>query len=146
MEELKIYPGRTTKKQKNELESSRKMETGFPSPAADHLEKALDLEELIVRQPAATFYVRAEGNAMQASGIHNGDILVVDRSIRPTDGNIIIAAVDEEAIIRKLIKKGSKKILLSDDTKLEPIIIHPDTNWMIWGVVTWLIHRFTNCK
>ena len=65
------------------LSLSRKIETGFPSPASDHLEKALSLEELIVRRPTSTFYVRVEGHAMNASGIYEGDILVVDRSLSP---------------------------------------------------------------
>ncbi|MEX0856642.1 MAG: translesion error-prone DNA polymerase V autoproteolytic subunit [Balneolaceae bacterium] len=123
------------------MEFSRKMETGFPSPAADHLENALDLEELIVQRPSATFYVRAEGNAMKSSGICDGDILVVDRSVHATNGNIVIAAVDEEPLIRRLAKKGSRFYLLSDDPKFEPIVIHHEMNWMIWGVVSWVIHR-----
>ncbi|MEX0723249.1 MAG: translesion error-prone DNA polymerase V autoproteolytic subunit [Gracilimonas sp.] len=142
MEELKIYQGGSGKKPKYEMKLSQKAETGFVSPAADHLQKPLDLEELIVHRPAATFYVRAEGNAMQASGIHNGDILVVDRSIHASDGNIVIAAIDEEPVIRRLVKRGSRLFLISDAPKYEPIIIHPDTNWMIWGVVTHVIHRY----
>ncbi|MTI88083.1 MAG: translesion error-prone DNA polymerase V autoproteolytic subunit [Balneolaceae bacterium] len=141
MEDFKIYQGSAIKPAKNDLTLTRKMETGFPSPAADHLEKALDLEELIVHHPAATFYVRAEGNAMQTSGIHDGDILVVDRSINARSNHIVIAAIAEEPVIRRLVKRGSRIMLVSDLTKYEPICIYPDTSWMIWGVVTHVIHR-----
>lgn len=142
MERLKIYQGGSEKKPKYEMKLSQKAETGFVSPAADHLQKPLDLEELIVHHPAATFYVRAEGNAMQASGIHDGDILVVDRSLNPKDENIVIAAIEEEPVIRRLVKRGSRLFLLSDAPKFEPITIHPDTNWLIWGVVTHVIHKY----
>lgn len=142
MEGLKIYQGGAEKKPKYEIKLSQKAETGFVSPAADHLQKPLDLEDLIVRRPAATFYVRAEGNAMKASGIHDGDILVVDRSIQPSDGSIVIAAIEEEPVIRRLVKRGSRLFLISDDPKLEPITIHPETNWLIWGVITHVIHKY----
>ncbi len=142
MEGLNIYQGGSAKKKKSELKLSQKAETGFVSPAADHLQKPLDLEELIVHRPTATFYVRAEGNAMKPSGIHDGDILVVDRSIQPRDGAIVIAAIEEEPVIRRLVKRGSRLFLISDDAKFEPITIHPETNWLIWGVVTHVIHRY----
>lgn len=127
---------------KSDLELSKKTETGFPSPAADHLEKALNLEELVVLRPSATFYVRAQGNAMQQSGIHDGDVLVVDRSIIPKHGQIVIASIEGEPIIRRLVKMGSRFFLLSDSQKYEPIAVSEETNWMIWGVVTFVIHRF----
>lgn len=142
MEGLKIYQGGSEKKPKQEMKLSQKAETGFVSPAADHLQKPLDLEELIVHHPTATFYVRAEGNAMKSSGIHDGDILVVDRSLNPHDGAIVVAAIDEEPVIRRLIKRGSRLLLVSDDLQLEPFIIHSDTNWMVWGVVTHVIHKY----
>lgn len=124
------------------LKLSRKIETGFPSPAGDHLEKALSLEELIVQRPTSTFYVRADGNAMKATGIYHGDILVVDRSLTPQNGVIIIASYEEEIIIRRLVIKGTNTFLTTGDIKQPPIFISQDTNWMIWGIVTHLIHRF----
>jgi DNA polymerase V len=142
MERLKIYQGGAEKKPKHELKLSQKAETGFVSPAADHLQKPLDLEELIVHRPAATFYVRAEGHSMRESGIHDGDIMVVDRSLHPSDGDIVIASVEDEPIIRRLVKRGSRLFLLSDQIKFEPILIHPDTNWMVWGVITHVIHKY----
>ena len=124
------------------LELSRKIETGFPSPAGDHLEKALSLEELIVRRPTATFYVRVEGNAMKGSGIHNGDILVVDRSLNPVSGSILIFSMDDEVMIRRFVVQGNRRFLVTDDATRLPIPIDPHTQWTVWGVATHLIHRF----
>lgn len=124
------------------LQLSRKIETGFPSPAGDHLEKALSLEQIIVQRPTSTFYVRVEGDAMKAAGIHNGDILVVDRSLTPTSGSILIFTMDEEVLIRRFIQQGERRFLVTDDPSRLPIPIEPHTEWMVWGIATHLIHRF----
>lgn len=125
-----------------QLDLTRKMETGFPSPASDHSEKALNLEDLVVFRPSATFYVRAQGNAMAHSGIHDKDILIVDRSITAKHGCIIITAIDEEPSIRRFVLQGSRIFLVSDDSSLNPIAISKETDWTIWGVITHVIHRF----
>jgi DNA polymerase V len=125
-----------------QLELARKMETGFPSPASDHLEKALNLEDLVVFRPSATFYVRAQGNAMAKSGIHDRDILIVDRSITAKHGHIIITSIEEEPSIRRFVRQGSRVFLVSDDTKLKPVVVSRETDWTIWGVITHVIHKF----
>lgn len=142
MRSIEAQKDTDTRSRTGRLELARKMETGFPSPASDHLEKALSLEELVVFRPSATFYVRAQGNAMQRSGIHDKDILIVDRSITPRHGNIIVTSIDEEPSIRRFAKQGSRIFLVSDDTSLQPIAINKETAWTIWGVVTHVIHRF----
>jgi DNA polymerase V len=142
MRSIEAQKDTDTRSRTGRLELARKMETGFPSPASDHLEKALSLEELVVFRPSATFYVRAQGNAMQRSGIHDKDILIVDRSITPRHGNIIVTSIDEEPSIRRFAKQGSRIFLVSDDTSLQPIPITKETAWTIWGVVTHVIHRF----
>lgn len=142
MRSIEAQKDTDTRSRTGRLELARKMETGFPSPASDHLEKALNLEELVVFRPSATFYVRAQGNAMQRSGIHDKDILIVDRSITPRHGNIIVTSIDEEPSIRRFAKQGSRIFLVSDDTSLQPIPITKETAWTIWGVVTHVIHRF----
>ena len=75
---------------------------GFPSPAEQYQEQALDLNELLVRRPAATFFVKVEGDSMIGEGIHDGDLLVVDRSLRPASGDVIIACVDGEFTVKTL--------------------------------------------
>ena len=144
MTHLKSYPTLASDDDSGMLKLSRKIETGFPSPAGDHLEKALSLEELIVRRPTSTFYVRAEGDAMKASGIFDGDILVVDRSLNPHNGAILIVSLDEEVIIRRFVKKGKRIFLVTGDVRYAPIPINEGTEWMVWGVATHLIHRFSN--
>jgi len=136
------YPIQRDRNDNELLQLSRKIETGFPSPAGDHLEKALNLEELIVLRPTATFYVRVEGNAMRASGIYDGDILVVDRSLNATDGSILVVTLEEEILIRRFIRQASRSFLVTDDTNTVPIPVDDNTDWMIWGVVTHLVHRF----
>ncbi len=142
MRSIEAQKDTDTRSRTGRLELARKIETGFPSPASDHLEKALNLEELVVFRPSATFYVRAQGNAMQRSGIHDKDILIVDRSITPRHGNIIVTSIDEEPSIRRFAKQGSRIFLVSDDSSLQPIPITKETAWTIWGVVTHVIHRF----
>ncbi|HAH52538.1 MAG TPA: peptidase S24 [Balneola sp.] len=142
MRSIEAQKDNDTRSRTGRLELARKMETGFPSPASDHLEKALSLEELVVFRPSATFYVRAQGNAMKRSGIHDKDILIVDRSITPRHGNIIVTSIDEEPSIRRFAKQGSRIFLVSDDSSLKPIAVTKETAWTIWGVVTHVIHRF----
>ena len=125
---------------------SRKIETGFPSPASDHLENSLSLEDLIIQRPTSTFYVRAEGNAMNATGIYDGDILVVDRSLTAQNGSIVIVSLNEEVVIRRFVKSGSRIFLVSGNKHHSPIPINSTTDWMIWGVATYLIHKFRNLK
>jgi len=116
-------------------------ETGFPSPAADHRERTLSLDELLIRHPSATFYVRAEGDSMQKSGIFDGDLLVVDRALNARDNDIIIAAIDDDIMIRRLIRRGQEVWLASDQTDDVPLRIQRQTDWVIWGVVTHVIHN-----
>ena len=142
MRSIEAQKDTDTQSRTGRLELARKMETGFPSPASDHLEKALNLEELVVFRPSATFYVRAQGNAMKRSGIHDKDILIVDRSITPRHGNIIVTSIDEEPSIRRFAKQGSRIFLVSDDPSLQPIAVNKETAWTIWGVVPHVIHRF----
>lgn len=140
---MKAIKAKDAYKSSNYLNLAENEQTGFPSPANDHLEHTLSLDELIVKRPASTFYVRAEGNAMEISGIREGDLLVVDRSVRPERDQIVIVAIEEECIIRKMVRKGSHIYLVSDQTNIQPIRIKPDMNWIIWGVVTHVIRKIS---
>ncbi len=86
--------------------------TGFPSPADDFIENRLDINAHLVKRPAATFFVRVQGNSMQDAGIHDGDILVVDRSLEPASGKVVVAAVDGELTVKRLeIRRGTMRLL-----------------------------------
>ncbi|MFN1835492.1 LexA family protein [Balneola sp. MJW-20] len=130
-------------KSTNYLNLAENEQTGFPSPANDHLEHTLSLDELIVKRPASTFYVRAEGNEMNTSGIRDQDLLVVDRSVKPSSGQVVIVAIEEECLVRKLIIRGGHIYLISDQNDRQPIRVKPEMNWIIWGTVTHVIRNMT---
>ncbi len=122
---------------------STKVAAGFPSPADDHLEASLDLNEYVVRNPASTFYVRVEGNSMLGAGIHPDDLLVVDLSLPPRDGNVVIAIVDGEFTVKRLHIAKNKAVSLHPENENYPIIhIKEGMDFKIWGVVTNVIHSF----
>ena len=114
---------------------------GFPSPAEDYVEGSLDLNEHLIQHKEATFFVRVQGESMIGAGIHNGDLLVVDRALEAVDGNIVIAVVDGELTLKRLSKRNGQVRLLSDNPRFRPIEFNEDQALEIWGVVTNVIHR-----
>ena len=124
---------------------------GFPSPADDFIERSLDLNEQLVTNPIATFFVRASGHSMDGAGIHDGDLLIVDRSITPVHGNIVIAVIDGGLTVKRLSKRGTVASLLPEPSNADQgvyatIEVNPDTGTTIWGVVTWSVHRLQCTK
>jgi DNA polymerase V len=117
-----------------------KVAAGFPSPADDYVEKSLDLNELLVQKPAATFFVRAQGESMLGAGIHPNDILVVDRSIEPIAGKIVICALNSELTVKRLTRDNQQWRLKAENPAYPDIIIHDELDMVIWGVVTNVIH------
>lgn len=113
---------------------------GFPSPADDHIEAKLDLNQHLVKHPASTFFVRVEGESMLGAGIYPNDILVVDRSLKPSNGKVVIAVVNGELTVKRLeVGKGTLK-LLAENVQYPSIQITEEMNFSIWGVVTNVIH------
>jgi DNA polymerase V len=122
---------------------SNKVAAGFPSPADDHLEAQLDLNEYLIKNPATTFYVRVEGNSMLGAGIHPDDLLVVDLSLEPRDGNVVIAIVNGEFTVKRLQIAKNKEVSLHPENKNYPVItIKEGMEFRIWGVVTSVVHSF----
>lgn len=119
---------------------SSRVQAGFPSPADDYIEAKLDLNEHLIKHPAATFLVRATGDSMIGAGIYEGSILVVDRSLEAKDGSIVIAAINGDLTVKRLKKKGKECSLVPENPKFKPIKITEDMDGMIWGVVTTTIH------
>jgi DNA polymerase V len=118
-----------------------KVAAGFPSPADDYIAKTLDLNKYLIKHPAATFLVRATGDSMINAGIHDNDILIVDRSLKPTTGKIIIVAIDGQLTVKRLQKHASGHFLLApDNPAYKPIDISEGNETCIWGVVTQVIH------
>ncbi|MGD7037433.1 translesion error-prone DNA polymerase V autoproteolytic subunit [Methylotuvimicrobium buryatense] len=119
---------------------SGKVSAGFPSPADDYVEKTLDLNELLVQKPAATFFVRAQGESMLGAGIHPNDILVVDRSLEPVPGRIVICALNGELVVKRLKRRGGQWVLGSENPAYKNIVLREEIDTVIWGVVTNVIH------
>lgn len=113
---------------------------GFPSPAEDEIAEKLDLNELLIKHPTATFFLRVSGFSMTKAGIHHDDILVVDRSVEPVHGKIVIAAVNGELTVKRLHREGQKLQLVAENDAYAPIEITEDIELHIWGVVTSVIH------
>ena len=114
---------------------------GFPSPAEQYVERPLDLNELLVVRPAATYFVRAEGNSMEGAGIRSGDLLVVDRSLEASDGSVIIACVDGEFTVKTLRKSPGGVRLEAANPAYKPIRFKGEMELRVFGVVTAVIHR-----
>jgi len=114
---------------------------GFPSPADDFVDRSLDLNEYLIKHPAATFFVRVEGNSMIGSGIHPGDILIVDKSLEPHDGSIVIAVVNGEFTVKRLKRERGRCCLMPENPAYAPIEISGDMQLEVWGVVTYVIHK-----
>lgn len=114
---------------------------GFPSPAEDYLDKKLDLNEYLIRNPSATFFVRVSGTSMINAGIHDGDILVVDRSAEPVDNRIVVGVINGEFTVKRIKKKNNRLFLLPENESFKPIEITEEMDFRIWGVITYTIHK-----
>lgn len=116
------------------------VEAGFPSPADDYIENNLDLNEYLVKHPSATFFVRVQGNSMQNAGIFSGDILIVDRSVSPAHRKIIVAILNGEFTVKRMLIEGKKIILSPENPSYPSIEVNPESEFQVWGVVTYVIH------
>ena len=115
---------------------------GFPSPADDYIEGKLDMNEFLIRNPSATFFVRVTGESMIDAGIQSGDILVVDRSLTPKSGSIVIAVINGELLVKRLQKEKNEIWLYPDNANYKPIEITSEMSFDVWGVVAFVIHSY----
>ncbi|MEG0870493.1 MAG: translesion error-prone DNA polymerase V autoproteolytic subunit [Hafnia sp.] len=111
---------------------------GFPSPAQDYVEKRIDLNELLVKHPSATYFVKSAGDSMTGAGIGNGDLLVVDSARKPAHGDIVIAAVDGEFTVKRL-QLHPTVMLMPENSVYPPIMIGSEDTLDIFGVVTFIV-------
>lgn len=119
---------------------SNTVSAGFPSPADDYIESALDLNEHLIHKPAATFFVRVKGDSMIGAGIHEGDLLIVDRSLEAGHKSIVLAILNGEFLIKRLIKKGKIIFLYAENPKYKPIEVKEGFEFQIFGVIKYCIH------
>lgn len=118
------------------------IKAGFPNPAQDATGQPLDLNQLVVKHPAATFYLRVEGDSMEGIGLKTGDIVAVDRSLEARHGDIVVGVVDGEFTLKRLRKLGSQAWLVPENDAYQPIALHDAADAMIWGVVTHAIQKY----
>ncbi len=135
--EVIYMPDLSTKYRQSLFEA--KVSAGFPSPAADYEEDKLDLNRYLIKNPAATFFVRVTGDSMMGAGIYSGDLLVVDRSLEPRDKSVVIAVIDGELTVKR-IRIGKKITLEPENENYSVQQITEDTDFQVWGVVTNVIH------
>ncbi len=120
---------------------SAKVEAGFPSPADDHLERGIDLNEELIRNPAATFMVRVKGDSMRDAGIHAGDVLIVDKSLSPSDRKIVVAMIDGNFTLKRFRNRNGRVTLEAENPDFQPIEVMDGQELTIFGVVTYIIHQ-----
>jgi DNA polymerase V len=137
--EIVYGPDLSTESQQSFFEAG--VSAGFPSPAADYEEDKLDLNKHLIKNPAATFFVRVTGDSMVGAGIHHGDLLVVDRSIEPRDKNVVIAVVDGELTVKRIRIRKKKITLEPENENYSAQQISEDAEFEVWGVVTNVIHE-----
>lgn len=118
-----------------------KVPAGFPSPATEYEEDSLDINDIVVTNPTATFYVRVKGNSMVDANIKDGDILVVDKSIEATHGKIIIAVVDGEFTVKTLYNKNGLIKLVPANPDFPDIVLKNEQELNVWGVVSYIIYK-----
>ena len=118
-----------------------KVGAGFPSPATDYVEDDIDLNTYLIKNIPSTFLIRVQGTSMSSIGIHNGDLLVVDRSLSPKNFSTVIANVNEELVVKTFIKEKGQSFLTSGSKKLnDKINLTENPEVFIWGIVTYVIH------
>ncbi|HJO95786.1 MAG TPA: translesion error-prone DNA polymerase V autoproteolytic subunit [Victivallales bacterium] len=115
---------------------------GFPSPAENYMDGPLDLNKHLIKNPPATFFVRVDGDSMVNAGIQPGDILIVDRSVEAQNNDVIIAVINGEFTVKRLIVKNDVYILQPENPKYKSLIITDTLEFEIWGKVISLIHNF----
>ena len=120
------------------------VECGFPSPARDFTEGTIDLNEELIPRPNSTFIVRARGDSMIGSGIYPGDLLIVDRSLSPRNGSIIIAVLDGELSVKGLKLNNDQVTLSSSNSNYSDVVVSEEMDFTIWGVCTNVVHNLTS--
>lgn len=114
---------------------------GFPSPADDYIERPIDLNRELILHPAATFFVRVQGDSMVGAGLWHGDTLIVDRAVDPRDGHIVVALLDGDFTVKRMQKAGGVVHLVAENPLYEAIELTEERRFEVWGVVTWVLHK-----
>jgi len=114
---------------------------GFPSPAEEYVEIALDLNKELIKHPASTFYARVKGDSMVDAGIQDGDLLVIDKALEPKEGAIAVCYLDGEFTVKRLTVQEEGVYLMPANAEFKPIRITEENNFLVWGLVAYVIHK-----
>lgn len=117
-----------------------RVSAGFPSPADDYIEQSLDLNTHLVDHPAATFFLHVSGDSMTGAGIFDGDLLIVDRSLNPENGSVVIAVIEGELTVKRFFLEPHRVELRPENPAYPSLFYCSETEITIWGVVSWVIH------
>lgn len=117
------------------------IQAGFPSPAQDYISESIDLNRELIRHPAATFYGRVSGDSMIGDGIESGDILVIDRSIEPSDGDLAVCCLDGDFTLKRISLSDGVVRLIPSNESFDPILVTAESQFEVWGVVTYTIKQ-----
>jgi DNA polymerase V len=117
-------------------------QAGFPAPGDDLIHEELNIHDLLVKHAESTFFVRVEGDSMEGAGIFSGDVLVIDRSVEPQNGSIVVAVVDGGLVVKRLRVEREGLFLISENAAYEPIKVAPEADCFVWGVVTGSVRTF----
>lgn len=139
---LKIYEADLSSRLDLPL-SEESIKAGFPSLAQDYMSESIDLNRELIRHPATTFYARTCGDSMTECGIDDGDLLIIDKGIRPSDGDIVVALIDGEFTLKKVVFEHEKDCisLVAANKKYAPIRVTEENQFLIWGVLTYNIKK-----
>lgn len=138
---IKIYSSDTS----SELElpyANEGINAGFPSPAQDFINESIDLNRELIDHPASTFYGRVVGNSMIKEGIEEGDVLIIDRSIEPYNKDLAVCCIDGEFTLKRIHLESDKAWLIPSNELYDPILVTPDNQFVIWGIVTYVIKKY----
>ena len=139
-DKLKIYQPDTATDREIPVAGSG-VHAGFPSPAEDHIEGRLDLNKLAVTHPDATFFARVEGDSMKDDCIEDGDLLVIDKSLKPEDGNVVVSYLDGEFTLKSIQIKKGKIYIVPANEKYKVLEVSDDTDFRVWGVVRYVLKK-----
>ncbi len=127
-------------KQYNQQQVKTANATGFGAAADDYMERGIDLNEQLIRNKPATYFFRMKGDAMREAGIFDGDVLIVDRSLKLADGKIIVAILNGELLVRRFHKNFSSAYLIPENSRYKNINLSEFNDFIVWGVVTYVVH------
>ena len=114
---------------------------GFPSPAEEYIELAIDLNKELIKHPAATFYARVKGSSMIDAGIADGDLLIIDKALEPKDGDIAVCFLDGEFTLKRLALKEDGIYLMPANAEFKPIRITEENDFLVWGMLAYIVHK-----